>query len=368
MILQRSFSWLLAVALLMAGSATALAADYYVSPSGSDSNPGSQHAPFRSIGRGTQVARAGDVLNVLSGTYTEDPLTLPSGSTLRGAGGARPVIRPSGAVDHVLLFPAGSQGTTVENVVVDGLRTAQYTIATADTTSSNLTLQNSEITNAWGQCLLVQGTGWQILNNWIHDCGTNTTYDHGIYFSGDHSRIAGNTVERSACYNLQNYGSGNTSNNVYENNTFKDSGCGVTLSTGANHTFRNNTMTNEGVRQEGGMLIGAPNTTVEGNRLTNTRLLTINDAAGGSTVSNNTVCNAPVELSGVSEQGTSTACDGQTPAGATSQPAPRQPPSTTTSPTTHPATSPLVDAAAGHRGALPPAPQNLRLLPPRFAR
>lgn len=44
--------------------------EYHVSPSGSDADPGTRGAPFRTIGKGAQVARAGDVVTIAAGTYS----------------------------------------------------------------------------------------------------------------------------------------------------------------------------------------------------------------------------------------------------------------------------------------------------------
>ena len=48
-----------------------LLATYYVSPSGVDVNPGSLAAPFRTIQRAANAARAGDVVTVRAGVYRE---------------------------------------------------------------------------------------------------------------------------------------------------------------------------------------------------------------------------------------------------------------------------------------------------------
>ena len=45
--------------------------EYFVSPSGDDSNPGTQERPFRTIGHAAQVVNPGDTVVVLSGTYQE---------------------------------------------------------------------------------------------------------------------------------------------------------------------------------------------------------------------------------------------------------------------------------------------------------
>jgi hypothetical protein len=67
----------LAAALLAA--AVASAATLYVSPKGDDANPGTEAAPFRTIGKATQAAGPGDTVLVHAGSY-------PGGIRLNGRG------------------------------------------------------------------------------------------------------------------------------------------------------------------------------------------------------------------------------------------------------------------------------------------
>src|SRR5437868_12967071 len=48
------------------------AAVYYVAPDGKDSNKGSPRAPFRTLSRGAQAARAGDTVIVRDGAYDHE--------------------------------------------------------------------------------------------------------------------------------------------------------------------------------------------------------------------------------------------------------------------------------------------------------
>ena len=57
------------VLLAAAPMASAVAKDLYVSTTGSDSNPGTQTAPVKSIARADALASAGTVIHVAAGTY-----------------------------------------------------------------------------------------------------------------------------------------------------------------------------------------------------------------------------------------------------------------------------------------------------------
>jgi parallel beta-helix repeat protein len=61
----------LAFVLLDSVNANAVAATYYVSTSGSDSNPGSSSQPWRTIQKAANTAAAGDTVTVRAGTYYE---------------------------------------------------------------------------------------------------------------------------------------------------------------------------------------------------------------------------------------------------------------------------------------------------------
>ena len=45
--------------------------DYYVSPVGSDNNPGTLSSPFKTIQKATDNLEAGDVVNIMGGVYHE---------------------------------------------------------------------------------------------------------------------------------------------------------------------------------------------------------------------------------------------------------------------------------------------------------
>ncbi|MDB5334337.1 MAG: galA, partial [Phycisphaerales bacterium] len=58
-----------------------LSATLFVSPSGSDTNPGSLSAPFKTIQRAANVAQAGDHVEIRAGVYHETVTPAHSGAT-----------------------------------------------------------------------------------------------------------------------------------------------------------------------------------------------------------------------------------------------------------------------------------------------
>jgi MYXO-CTERM domain-containing protein len=60
---------LLGVAIVLAFSVNAAAAEYYVAPTGDDSNPGTLDQPFATLSKGQDAAKAGDTVWIRGGTY-----------------------------------------------------------------------------------------------------------------------------------------------------------------------------------------------------------------------------------------------------------------------------------------------------------
>ncbi|MHC4694882.1 MAG: right-handed parallel beta-helix repeat-containing protein, partial [Planctomycetota bacterium] len=57
--------------LVVAAVTSARAETYYVATNGSDENPGSEAKPFRTIAKAADVARAGDMILLRGGIYSE---------------------------------------------------------------------------------------------------------------------------------------------------------------------------------------------------------------------------------------------------------------------------------------------------------
>lgn len=73
------------------------AAEYFVAPSGKDSNPGTRSAPFATVNKGAAALKPGDILTIRSGIYHESIALSQKGTPekpviIRGAAGERAVI------------------------------------------------------------------------------------------------------------------------------------------------------------------------------------------------------------------------------------------------------------------------------------
>jgi chitodextrinase len=113
---------------------------YYVSTSGSDANPGTQAAPWRTAGHAASAAGPGGTVLIESGSYPEDVKL-----TVSGAPGSPITFEAdSGAVVSVRSFTIAASYVSVENLTVSGSAgnciTVQYAL-------SNVTIQGNKINN-----------------------------------------------------------------------------------------------------------------------------------------------------------------------------------------------------------------------------
>ena len=88
--------WAMFFLVFAAGSHATRTSDLYVSPTGSDSNGGSQASPFRTILAASRAAQAGTTVHALPGTYGGGFMTVASG-------------RPSAPVTYISDVPYGAK-------------------------------------------------------------------------------------------------------------------------------------------------------------------------------------------------------------------------------------------------------------------
>jgi hypothetical protein len=228
---------------VFAGLASASAATFYVAPGGADTNPGSQAAPFATLGRALRALNPGDTLLVRGGTYVENitdagikAATSAAPVVVKNFPGERPVLQG-------LLWLTNPTWWTFDGINVtwnpaNGPANHMVKI----TNGANWTLKNGEL---WGAhsyaALLVAGTtaglpaNWTVSDNCIHDtyASNSTNQDHLIYANTGVSPGAG-LIARNLLFNATN------------GEAVKLGGASETSGAGANVRVEYNTMYNNG--------------------------------------------------------------------------------------------------------------------------
>ena len=144
----------------------ALATDYYVAPTGSDSNSGlSPATPFRTITHAYALTHAGDTINVAPGIYGKDDQENPDwGIHIDHNGTATKPITLKSMVLHGAVIDGGNYSNRVMGIHLDG----NYNI-----------VSGFEIKNGFNGGIYVGGNHNTLKNNLIHDNGTTGYRQHG---------------------------------------------------------------------------------------------------------------------------------------------------------------------------------------------
>jgi Right handed beta helix region len=220
----------LAVAAAGTFAAAGHAATYYVSPGGSDANPGTAPgSAWQTVHRvnGASLVPGDSVLFQGGQTFSDDTL-MPSHSGTAGApitfgsygSGDATLTNPNGAVwfsglsdvtfqhlhlttgnaNHEILAGSGGGGShdiTVSDCVLDN--SAGAAINSPNSGDSNWQIVGNTISHVGDSGLIIEGSGATIVGNTISDTGWNPaiTYGkHGIYAKGPDMTIAGNDISR----------------------------------------------------------------------------------------------------------------------------------------------------------------------------
>jgi hypothetical protein len=227
--------FLFAIAVFSLGmSLSRSATNYYVSPTGSDSNPGSRAAPFKTIQKAANVVAAGDVVHVAPGTYTGIIRTTKSGTATKRIRfvssikwGAK-CVPPSGNTDDILWENTGEY-VDIDGFELDGSANPWFRLGIAHfggygRFSNNLihhfygTSTNGRNGNG-GAGILSTGTTYEderpneVFNNVIHHIGDlfyeHVTYlqnhTHGIYVSSPNCKVYNNIVYANEAYGIHLY-------------------------------------------------------------------------------------------------------------------------------------------------------------------
>lgn len=148
-------------ALLLTTSAHAV--ERFVATTGNDNNPGTIGSPFLTIGKGTSVSSAGDIVSVRAGTYTQaiddSSISIPSGTSWA----------------NVFLIQAYSGEAVTINV------TAQYPVQFINRSYVEISGIVFQCVNGASGVRLAQNAH----HNRLRNCSIlNVPYDHGILIAG----------------------------------------------------------------------------------------------------------------------------------------------------------------------------------------
>jgi hypothetical protein len=174
--------------------------EFFVSPGGSDSNPGTAGAPFRTINRGIRALAPGDKLTLRSGTYGENvEIRTGSGGVVSGQPGNPITIRSDpnasspaiirglagGTQPYAPLRIIGASGR-IKHWTVDGVRLGGSSVAFGAFVNSAeyITLRNISFTSTFN----TSATGVQFIGGGDGNRVLDSTFDRNMF---DHIDVAG---------------------------------------------------------------------------------------------------------------------------------------------------------------------------------
>lgn len=140
------------VLLAAAPMASAFAKDLYVSTTGSDSNPGTQAAPVKTIARADALASAGTIIHVAAGTYRVSAPSLDNAGIKTTKSGT--------ATAHIKFVSDVKWGA---KIIVSG------TGITWDSRGSYVDIDGFDISGSGRHGILAAGANLSMTNNFIHD-------------------------------------------------------------------------------------------------------------------------------------------------------------------------------------------------------
>jgi hypothetical protein len=146
-------------------------ATYYVSTTGSDTNPGTLSQPWLTIQHAANTAKAGATVYVFRGVYNES-INFPNSGTPRAPITFRSYPGQTASIDGTGLTPSGIQGliniTNQSYLTIRGFEIRNYTTDDASVTPTGIWITG-------------YGTGVRILNNRVHNITTTSEADGNAF-------------------------------------------------------------------------------------------------------------------------------------------------------------------------------------------
>jgi hypothetical protein len=222
---------------------------YYVSPSGSDSNDGSQAHPFATIHKAASVATAGTTVHVAPGTYTESVITVSQSGTASApitfvsdvkwvakiADTAWHAWDISGSYIIVQDFEMYMTDPNSASAIVDIQNNANYVSILGNYVHD---VDNGSGAPCYGGSAINSylGTGLQIIGNRVAHAGLGTcTQMNGIYIGQTNSYVANNIISDVSGAGIQLWPAGNNST-IVNNDVANAREEGIIVGAGTGHS------------------------------------------------------------------------------------------------------------------------------------
>jgi hypothetical protein len=171
---------------------------FYVATTGSNSNPGTPGAPWRTIQHALNTLAAGQRAVVHGGTYAESLDMTRAGTaaapiTVENYPGERPVVNGGG--QRPLEISSSGAYFRVRGLVFEN--SPYNSGGNIDIYGHHLELSGNEVRNAQDQGIYSDEDSHhaQLLGNWIHHNGQGVIHQsHGIYLQGNDHLVANNVI------------------------------------------------------------------------------------------------------------------------------------------------------------------------------
>lgn len=154
---RKSLRSLACIALLMLLTACAQANDLYVATTGSDTNPGTQALPFKTIQMGINTASAGDTLYVAAGTYSESLSWVAKDLTLQGAGASQTILDGTFAGQYSAARGLYTQGLSAASRI-EGFTVSNFNFWGSEGTAPGGGMYNDNSSLTVANCAFLQNT------------------------------------------------------------------------------------------------------------------------------------------------------------------------------------------------------------------
>lgn len=171
---------------------------YYVSTSGSDSNPGTVAAPWKTVQKALNTLQPGQRALVRAGTYAANLRMSRAGTpsapiTVEAYPGERPILAPAGS--HPLEVASSGAYFRLRGFIVE--RAPGTSGGNIDVYGHHIELVSNEIRLGKDQGIYTaeESDDVYVLGNWIHDNGEGIVHQsHGIYLQGTDHFVANNVI------------------------------------------------------------------------------------------------------------------------------------------------------------------------------